>query len=247
LKQHDVLYDWWQKFEAFVSFCFPDGTPLLHGLVKGRYPSLLVYFTAKVYPGQLSERDHSGRIPLHYAAEKPQGGVCSHGVTEHRSSFVILLAGLFPQGARYAGKNGKLPLTAYLEFFSTREKKPKLQAVMTLIKAAPQALSTRDPETLLMPFMIPAGNDTLPSLSTIYLILRENPAVVARAITDERELKMKVAYAEKKIKKLEEQLVEKDKELEHLEEENKKLRRFLEMKVGPDESTPVASKRARHE
>jgi hypothetical protein len=206
----------------------------------------LVYFAAKVYPGQLSERDHSGRIPLHYAAEEPCGGGSWHRVTEHRS-FVILLTGLFPQGARYADTNGKLPLTAYLEFFSTRTDRPKHKAVMTLIKAAPQALSTRDPETFLMPFMIPAGDVTLPNLSTIYLILRENPAVVARGITDERELKMKVAYAGKKIKKLEEQLVEKGKELEHLEEENQKLRRFLEMKVGPEESTQVSSKRARHE
>jgi hypothetical protein len=70
---------------------------------------------------------------------------------------------------------------------------------MTLIKAAPQGLSTRNPEKCLLPFMIPAGDETLPTLSTKYAILRENPAAVARpGITVVRALKMKVAYAEKK-------------------------------------------------
>lgn len=193
LRQHAALYDWWQKFEAFISFCLPDdGTPILHRLVKGGYPSLLVYFAAKVYG--LSERDPKGRIPLHYAADEEPCGKMEKLLTRcnvAEPSLAILLTHLFPQGASYADKDGKLPLTTYLETSAIyisrkRDNSSKLKDVMALIQAVPQALWARDPKTFLMPFLIPAQVDTISNLEMSYTILRENPMVVARGIADPR-------------------------------------------------------------
>jgi hypothetical protein len=120
-------------------------------------------------------------------------------------SCVKLLTELIPKGAEYADNDGRLPLAAYLEM-SSHEGEPNFEDVSLLINAEPRALLTRDMETHLLPFMIPAqrsssdcNHDACGTTSLIYQILRENPAAVAIGITGKSNDSIRVTRLNKKV------------------------------------------------
>ena len=44
--------------------------PLLSFLIRHQYPLMIVWLAIKLHPDKISQRDHEGRIPLHYSFQR---------------------------------------------------------------------------------------------------------------------------------------------------------------------------------
>lgn len=139
--------------------------PELHLALKiGCPPPLLSQFL-EIHPEHASiPMEGSECLPLHYYVEK------SKAVFE--SKFVVKrLIRAFP-AAVHQLCNGRLPLHLALEAGMKWD-----EGVSELVSAAPEYLDHKDVSTGMIPFLVASSNDEC-ELSTLYSLLRENPAVL---------------------------------------------------------------------
>jgi len=126
--------------------------------------NLLLMFAIKLYPMQVFERDEDGNLPLHIAATIP---VTSD---DRGNENIRLLAAVYPGAARTTCHKGKLPLSLVLQSGYGWDK-----GIEDILRAYPAALTVKDEETNLFPFMAAAVSDA--PLETIYKLLRANPEI----------------------------------------------------------------------
>lgn len=140
----------------------------LHGCVGSNCPLSLVIFVMRVCGSQLQERDDSGRLPLSAAA-------ASQEVNEAYSKALIEKLLEFHRNAVCVEDWGrKLPLTLAIESGKTWE-----GGVQALFEAEPRALSTRDVQSGMYPFMLASiENGKSCDLNTIFCLLRADPECV---------------------------------------------------------------------
>lgn len=103
---------------------------------------------------------------------EPYKRLDEHLTKEPSNNLLLLMLHWNPQAARYADKNGRLPLIHAL-----LHKKTWIDGVQYLVWAAPQVLETRDPVSHLYPFQLAAAENC--DLDTIYHLVRSFPQSVA--------------------------------------------------------------------
>lgn len=139
---------------------------LLHTAVSLKdCPLYVIQLLASLHPEQLVETDKVGSTPLILALENGRG-----------DDIVDCLIRKCPAAASVPSvSNGRLALIVAIT--NSYKWKPTLEA---LLEAVPQALSERDPITLLYPFAVAAAccTDTEQDddVSTIYQLLRADPS-----------------------------------------------------------------------
>lgn len=213
------LRDLWHKTQLLIDLATNTETPLPHILVREQFPNLLVWLCGKLYPEKFRERDRDGRVPLHYVS-----GCCrdlavtfSHALSVlNEESSVGIVSHVYPEGACYLDNKGKLPLTLLVE---SRDVNAEVDDLIQLIKLAPQALSTRDKESHLFPFMVAATRRPYPKIEDIFLLLREEPSVIASLVM-RVEVDTSLSYYERHLKK---RLLDSQRESSLLKEREKKL------------------------
>jgi len=146
----------------------------------------LLHHIQGVEPFQFRMKDDNGDYPLHIVLRgRVQDAPCSEAATD----LIFLILGSYPSSARSSTREGRLPLHLALE-----NGWPCHEA---LLKAAPEALQTRDSQTLMYPFQTAAcsnvarGKRNRPRkrrrsniiLDVTYKLLREDP-LQARGLLD---------------------------------------------------------------
>jgi predicted RNase H-like nuclease (RuvC/YqgF family) len=138
-----------------------------------------------------------------------------------KSIFAFLL-GRFPDGARFADNDGRLPLALALEASAPLE-----SVIEPLIAAAPDALVTRDTKTRFWPFLLAAASEY--SLDDALALLKSNPAVLTFRRKSEYELEVEQLMSRGiKYEKLQQEKLALEDKVEVLEEENASLKCQLE-------------------
>mmetsp|Transcript_8238 Transcript_8238/g.12664 ORF Transcript_8238/g.12664 Transcript_8238/m.12664 type:complete len:389 (+) Transcript_8238:143-1309(+) len=183
----------------------PNLTPLVHAAAQTPCcPRPFLYTLMKFFPEQALQYDYEGNTPLlHVAASVISDGPTScwdqelDGYRDQEAEekmdmdnytniddqvktvpskdLLLLMLDWNNQAARMADINGRLPLTHAL-----LHNKKWSEGVENLVLAAPKALATRDPTTLLYPFQLAAcvGQDT----DTIYNLVRSFPQNIQMAV-----------------------------------------------------------------
>jgi hypothetical protein len=159
------LMEFWKIVTIFIqAACHPAKkvpyqSKLLHDCIEIECHVLLVQFAAALHPNQILEAvDNNRRLPLHIAAMK---------------SLPIFKAvlGLNPRAAARQDESGRLPL-----HYAITSGKTWNDGVKDLIERYPESLKLQDPETGL-PLYLLAASIQCPDLTTIYLLLLENPII----------------------------------------------------------------------
>jgi ankyrin repeat protein len=165
-------------------------TPLpfrpLHVAAQSPCPPGVVPLLISVYRDELAVKDKDGRLPLHIAATN---------ATINRSydvqSKISMLLAEYPEAARIADASGRLPIYIALESGIAWE-----EGIQDLFALEPEVIGNCDCVTSLYPFLLgavgagrrrPVTADTAEthechqfdhSLSTVYTLLRADPAIV---------------------------------------------------------------------
>jgi hypothetical protein len=173
-------------------------TPLLfrplHVAAQSPCPPGVVPLLISVYRNELMVKDEDGRLPLHIAATN---------ATTNRSydvqSKISMLLAEYPEAASMADASGRLPIYIALESGIAWE-----EGIQDLFALEPEVIGNCDCVTSLYPFLLgavgagrrrPVTADTAEthechqfdhSLSTVYTLLRADPAIV-QSYTDTTE------------------------------------------------------------
>lgn len=147
--------------------------------------SLVIPLAVQLCSKQLSAIDNNGNLPLHIAASTPVSwNEPKYVLFRNEIDTIDVLVQHHPSAARIANGDGRLPLHLSLE----QGKRTWNSGVGSLIKAAPQSVTTRDVKTHMYPVQLAAaqtsGEDDKESLETIYNLLLAWPAVLQHVRTD---------------------------------------------------------------
>ena len=194
----------------------------LHLIAAAHGPNLSVYRTMCRHPDQISMRDCRGRLPIHYAAAECRNyPILPYKHYGNCVPPLKILLDAYPEGARTMDKDGNLPLHLALKTYDSSLDRICFNnhtivsvesAVMDVVRAAPEALGTRDMTLHLYPFQYAAAHSC--PLDVIYMVLRQNPGVMKQAFHPHAQ----EAYLERRLESLEEQNAALEKELQSLEE-----------------------------
>ncbi len=171
-----ALKDRWRKLVLTIQAAHAHSTgqkhvlstemPELHVALEYSCPPLVLSFFAEMYPEQVSMLMTKEKCyPLHYFLSRSD-------ITQDSKSAVRSLIAVFPQAINHRS-NGRLPI--HLAISHGRKWDDGIQEI---VYAGPNNLDCVDPDCSLVPFLQAASLEC-PDLSTIYSILRENPAVIA--------------------------------------------------------------------
>jgi hypothetical protein len=142
-------------------------TPELHVALEFSCPPLVLCHFAQMYPEQVSMvMAKDGCYPLHYFLSR------CNSTRDSKAAVQSLIAG-FPQAVNHLGNDGQLPI--HLAISPGRKWQDGIQDV---VYGEPNNLDCPDPQTGLIPFLQAASLECC-DLSTVYHLLRENPAVIA--------------------------------------------------------------------
>lgn len=142
-------------------------TPELHVALEFSCPPLVLCHFAQMYPEQVSMMmAKEGCYPLHFFLSR-----CDVA-GESKAAVQNLIAG-FPQAVNHRVNNGQLPI--HLAISPGRKWDDGIQDI---VYAGPNNLDCPDPQTGLIPFLQAASLECC-DLSSVYHLLRENPAVIA--------------------------------------------------------------------
>ena len=138
-----------------------DHGNILHRMTKFNCPSSLTMFLLSVYPRNVYEKDENGKIPL----------VCA---IANSSSLEVIdsLLSIYPDAAKIPDDYGRLALHLAIN-----------SGIMSwngglenIFSAYPDAVTIRDPQTSLFPYML-SGAKNLP-LDTIFTLLSLSPELI---------------------------------------------------------------------
>lgn len=149
----------------------------LNNLGGPELPIVILKMILWMFPEQVRQRDNTGQLPLHHAAQR---GNNFEGRRQHREWFTVLLR-RYPCACSIADFSGRLPLhyalqdntraRSYVEGFWD-------EIVLDMISCYPQSVDRCDPCTGLWPCMLAASQPSL-ALSTLYIILRMSPGFLS--------------------------------------------------------------------
>mmetsp|Transcript_7373 Transcript_7373/g.14759 ORF Transcript_7373/g.14759 Transcript_7373/m.14759 type:complete len:627 (+) Transcript_7373:179-2059(+) len=116
----------------------------------GEVRRLVLQLVLRIFSDELKERDFEGNLPLHSACKVPgRENPLIHNGKEFKTP-VELLVEAYPDAAQTVNDQGRLPLHLAAENHKSWDE------IKLLVDAAPTALQSRDPHTLMFPFMLAA-------------------------------------------------------------------------------------------
>jgi hypothetical protein len=172
----------------------PPGADILHqaaalcGPHGPTLPGPLLDLVKEVFSEQMSQADHAGKLPLHYAVElHRQREFASEKSLQEWTSWVSSLIAMYPDACRVKDHRGRLPLhqaLCYYESYRTGANAPKIQEARNVIaqKIAgefPLSVEMVDTSTGFAPFLLAALNPLI-STETVYNLLRMCPSMIGQ-------------------------------------------------------------------
>jgi hypothetical protein len=127
------------------------------------------------HPEQIDRRDHTGKLPLHYAVESRR--IDEKEYVKYRQEWQLWVQKLLrhsPGGCTVMDHVGRLPLHYAL---ACRRDSACNTIARDLVSHCPQSLHFVDPLTKLLPYQLAAQNPSS-SLDTVFFLLRQCPGVV---------------------------------------------------------------------
>mmetsp|Transcript_30009 Transcript_30009/g.45509 ORF Transcript_30009/g.45509 Transcript_30009/m.45509 type:complete len:336 (+) Transcript_30009:225-1232(+) len=146
--------------EAYIEDSDVTNFPL-HTIAQCPCDLSFLEFSMEMFHNKIRQRDSKGSLPLHLACSSLLG-----------ADLLEVILEAYPGAAFVTDGKGNLPLL--LAIASGREWHEGLEPIFA---ANPQAITCRDSEEFLYPFMLAATRDNR-SLCTIYELLRGNPEFV---------------------------------------------------------------------
>ena len=186
--------NFWKQLEFFLRLTYQrdaEGADFSvnHAAAATPSPPQFMRCSIDLYPWQLAMPDKDGFLPLHLACKvlRPEGicdqfywmkkdiaieAICFRLIPEDRAKDnpITILTDAYPKGASTLDRHGNLPLHSAI-----LSGKGMIDGIQSLINAAPMALSTRNMEHGLYPFMLAAMTGDV-SLSLDLLLA--NPMMV---------------------------------------------------------------------
>jgi hypothetical protein len=162
-----------------AALCGPHGPAL---------PGPLLDLVKEVFSEQMSQADHAGKLPLHYAVELRRQRECaSEKSLQEWTSWVSSLIAMHPDACRVKDHRGRLPLHQALYYFEgdkTCANAPQIQEARNIIvqKIAgefPLSVEMVDTSTGFTPFLLAALNPLI-STETVYYMLRMCPSMIGQ-------------------------------------------------------------------
>lgn len=141
--------------------------PELHLALKFACPPLALCYFTQMYPDQVSMMmAKEGCYPLHYFLSE-------YDISRDSKAVVQSLVAAFPQAVNRRVNNDRLPI--HLAISPGRKWQDGIEDI---VYAGPDGLDCPDPQSGLIPFLHAASMECC-DMSTVYNLLRENPAVIA--------------------------------------------------------------------
>lgn len=137
-------------------------------------PEPILLLLHSIYPTQIQTLDAKGRLPLHYALMKYHSTsnkfveVGKPSILKHKK-WIALVINSYPEAARIADKDGRLPLHYALDNSCLPD-----DLYQSLVQCNPASLERRDPIKGLYPFQQAATIN----LNVSYQLLRQCPSLV---------------------------------------------------------------------